>query len=393
MRAMVIVIDAFGIGALPDAALYGDEGANTLGSISRTVQPLEWPNLIKMGLGNAAALLDGPLAGCAPVTAPLASFGAMQEKSKGKDTTTGHWEIGGIVLDRAFHVFPPAYPSFPADLVRRFEQESGYRILGNKSASGTVIIQELGEQQMAGGQVIAYTSADSVFQIAAHESVMPLEELYRVCKIARKLCDDYDVARVIARPFVGEPGNFTRSAGRHDYSIDLPGPSVLDHLVQNGVDTVGVGKIGDIFNQQGIARSYPDKGNDACLERVGRLLTDNTTGDRFIFVNLVETDMLYGHRRDIRGYHDAVRRIDEQLPDIIKLMNSDDLLVLTADHGCDPGFPGSDHTREYVPLLVYRPGVKGRSLGVRDSFGDVARSLSAFFGISPFGGGRNFIDS
>lgn len=391
MRAIVIVIDGFGIGALPDARQYGDTGANTLRSICGAVRPVQWPNLVDMGLGNAAALPGEPVPGCEPVASPAASFGAMREKSRGKDTTTGHWEIAGIILKHGFHIFPPAFPSFPEELVRRFEADTGYRILGNKGASGTAIIQELGVRQMSGRQVIAYTSADSVFQIAAHESVVPPDELYRICEVARVICNDYRVARVIARPFTGEAGRFVRTAGRHDFSIELPGPSVLDHLMRCGVETVGVGKINDIFNGQGVAVSFPDKGNNACLSRIAGLLRENDGGDRLIFANLVDTDMLYGHRRDIRGYHDAVRAIDGQLPHFVRLMNPEDLLVITSDHGCDPGFSGTDHTREHVPLLVYRPGADGRSLGVRESFSDVARSLAEDFGVPSPVPGRSFI--
>lgn len=393
MRAVCLVIDAFGIGAQPDAADYGDVGANTLASISKTVHPLLWPHLLKLGLGNAAAVIQAPIEGCEPSPAPEASFGAMQQQSQGKDTTTGHWEIAGIVLKKPFHRFPPAYPSFPPELVLRFEQETGFRILGNCSVSGTTIIEELGQQQMEGKHVIAYTSADSVFQIAAHEEVVPLAELYRICEIARRICDDYDVARVIARPFVGRPGSFKRTAGRHDYSIALPGPSVLDHLGRHGVEIVGVGKIGDIFNHQGVEKTYSDKSNTDCSRRVLELLAAPPEEDQFIFVNLVETDMLYGHRRDIQGYHDAVGAIDKTLPAIMAALASDDLLIITSDHGCDPGFRGTDHTREYVPLLVYQPlKKKGLNLGIRSGFSDVAQSICDYFDLPPFGTGTSFLN-
>jgi phosphopentomutase len=310
----------------------------------------------------------------------------MAERSKGKDTINGHWEMAGIVLDQGFHLFPPDYPSFPDELVRRFESETGYALLGNRAASGTVIVEELGEEQMKGGRVICYTSADSVFQIAAHEAAVPVDELYRICGIARTICNDYRVARVIARPFTGRPGAFVRMAGRRDYSIDLPGPSVLDRLVEHGVETVGIGKIGDIFNNRGLTRSYSDKGNEACLKRVIDLLVDQPIPDQLIFVNLVDTDMLYGHRRDADGYCRAVAEIDRCLCQVDDLLGREDFLIVTADHGCDPGFGGSDHTREYVPLLFYRPGRVGISLGIRESFSDVAAIVAACFSTQNMGG-------
>jgi phosphopentomutase len=391
MRATVLVIDSFGIGELPDADKYGDTGSNTALHISEGVAGgADWPNLQRLGLGNASMLLGNELKGCPLSDKPLASFGVMNEASPGKDTTTGHWELAGIVLDKAFPVFPAAYPSFPPELVAAFESETGRKIIGNKAASGTAIIDELGEEHMKTGSPICYTSADSVFQIAAHEDVIPIDELYRICEITRKLCDSYMVGRVIARPFEGRPGAFVRTNRRHDFSIALPEKSILDHLQAGGVKTIAVGKIGDIFNQQGIDKSWPDKGNPACIARTIGLLGEKPTQDEFLFVNLVDTDMVYGHRRDVQGYHDAVKAVDARLPEMLDLMAEGDLLVVTADHGCDPSYRGTDHTREYVPLLCYIKGKEGVNLGIRETFTDLSQSLSTFFRIEPFKRGNFF---
>jgi len=380
MRAFLLVIDSFGIGALPDAADYGDAGSNTAVHIGRAVGGVKWPQLTGLGLGNAARLLGEDLPGSPAQTAPAASFAVMQEVSPGKDTTTGHWELAGFQLEKPFPVFPPAFPSFPPELLARLKALSGFEFLGNKAASGTEIIEEFGAEHLATGKPIAYTSGDSVFQIAAHEDVMSQEALYRLCEQARTVCDDWTVGRVIARPFRGRPGAFERTSGRHDYSYRLPGPSILDHLRDAGVETVAVGKIADIFNHQGVDVSHPDKGNPACLDRTLALVKAAPAKPQLVFVNLVDTDMIYGHRRDPKGYHDSVAGTDRVLADLLPLLRDDDLLMITADHGCDPTFRGSDHTREHVPLLVYRPGLPGKDLGVRSTFADVAQSLAAFFG-------------
>lgn len=391
MRATVIVIDSFGIGALPDAPEYGDEGANTALHIAEHVPGPKWPVMRRLGLGNASTLLGAVLPGCEPLPQPEGSWGVMRMKSPGKDTTTGHWEIAGIILDRPFETFPPEYPSFPEQLVREFERRTGRMLIGNTAASGTEIIQRLGEEHQKTGALICYTSADSVFQIAAHEDTVPLEELYRACTIARELLDPYRIARVIARPFVGTPGAFTRTKNRKDFSIALPEDGVLEHLRSHGIETVGVGKIGNIFNEQGLDRNYPEKGNPACLAKTRELLEDRPERDTFIFVNLVDTDMVYGHRRDVEGYHTALTEVDRELGEYINLCGADDLLIVTADHGCDPTYRGTDHTREYVPLLVYRKGETGRNLGERDSHADIASSLAAFFGAPEFTPGRRFL--
>ncbi len=390
MRAVVLVIDSFGIGALPDAADYNDAGANTALHICEQVPGENWPVLRKWGLGNASRLLGPDLPGCEAVEQPAASYGVMAEVSPGKDTTTGHWELAGLTLDKAFYVFPQEYPSFPEELLKPFRERTGRGVIGNKAASGTAIINELGDEHRRTGDLICYTSADSVFQIAAHTDVVPLEELYQACEIARELCDPYQIGRVIARPFTGESGNYTRTKERKDFSIALPGESLLDHLQKQGVETVAVGKIGSIFLEKGIDRSYHDPGNPACLERTEKLLAERPAGDQFIFVNLVDTDMVYGHRRDPEGYSRAVGEIDSRLEGFAAVLDEGDLLVITGDHGCDPTHHGSDHTREYVPLLVYQKGAAGENLGIRSSFTDLAQSLAAAMGVSPMEKGNSF---
>ena len=395
MRAVILVIDSFGIGALPDAVTYGDEGANTALHIAEGYPGPKWEALGRLGLGNASELLGNPLPGCEASDVPESFYGVMAEKSPGKDTTTGHWELAGVELASPFHVFPPEAPSFPGELIRAFSGKTERKIIGNKAASGTAIIEELGEEQMKTGALICYTSADSVFQIAAHEEVIPLEELYRFCNIARELCNPYAVGRVIARPFVGKPGAFTRTKGRRDFSFPLPEVGLMEHLQKEGVVTQGVGKIGDIFAEEGITHSHHDKGNAACLSRVETLLSRPTQEREFIFVNLVDTDMIYGHRRDIAGYCAEVEKISRRVPLLQTKLEEGDLLIITADHGCDPSFRGTDHTREYVPLLVYRRGITPRedseSLGIRKAFSDVAATISEFFGTKPYPRGTSFL--
>jgi len=391
MRAIIIVIDSFGIGALPDAEKYGDEGSNTILHICETVNGDKWSVLRKMGLGNASLLLENELPGCETVKNPLASFGVMNEKSPGKDTTTGHWELAGLELKSAFTTFPPEYPSFPQKLLADFTRETGKEVIGNKAASGTIIIEELGKEHMETGKLIVYTSGDSVFQIAAHEDIVPLDELYDICEKSRILCDHYNVGRIIARPFVGEPGNFTRTNNRRDYSIKYEGETIFDFLQKKGVNTVGVGKIGDIFLERGINDSYHDKGNNACMKRTEELLSKPADGDEFIFVNYVDTDMLYGHRRNPQGYCDEVETVDKHLGKLIEVLRKDELLIITADHGCDPTFKGTDHTREYVPLLCYRKDSEVINLGIRNQFSDVAASVAEFLNIRGYPRGVSFL--
>jgi len=391
MRAVIIVIDSFGIGALPDAEKYGDTNSNTVLHICETVKGEKWSVLKKMGLGNASLLLGNELPGCEAINKPLASFGVMNEKSPGKDTTTGHWELAGLELEAAFTTFPPEYPSFPQKLLEDFIRETNRDVIGNKAASGTAIIEELGKEHMETGKLIVYTSGDSVFQVAAHEKVVPLEELYDICKKSRILCDHYNVGRVIARPFVGEPGSFTRTNNRRDYSIKYEGETIFDFLQKRGVNTVGVGKIGDIFSERGLNDSYHDKGNVACMKRTEELLNKPADGDEFIFVNYVDTDMLYGHRRNPQGYCDEVEKVDKHLGRILKVLREDELLIITADHGCDPTFIGTDHTREYVPLLCYRKDSEVINLGIRDQFSDVAASIAEFLGKPGYPHGISFL--
>ncbi len=392
MRATIIVIDSFGIGELPDADKYGDTGSNTALHISESVKGSKWPVLKKLGLGNASELLGNKLNGCESVESPVASYGVMKEKSPGKDTTTGHWELAGLELTEAFTVLPPEYPSFPEKLLEDLMRESGRGVIGNKAASGTAIIDELGAEHMETGKLIVYTSGDSVLQIAAHEDIVPLDELYDICAKARILCDPYTLGRVIARPFVGKPGNFTRTKGRKDYSIKYDGESLFDYLKKNGVNTVGVGKIGDIFVERGINDSYHDKGNPSCIKRTEELLSRPSKGNEFIFVNYVDTDMNFGHRRDPVGYCKAVEEVDEHLGRLLDIiLGEDDLLIVTADHGCDPTYKGTDHTREHIPLLVYRKGANPVNLGIRDQFSDVAASITEFLGVPGFPKGVSFL--
>lgn len=389
-KAMVVVIDSFGIGSLPDAEQYGDVGSNTAKHICEQTR-VQWSNLQALGLGNASLLAEGELRGCESVATPLATHGIMKEKSPGKDTTTGHWEMAGIVLDEPFSVFSQQYPSFPEELVQEFCKRAGVGgILGNKASSGTEIIAEFGEEHERTGWPICYTSADSVFQIAANTAVIPLQELYRECEIARELCDAYQIGRVIARPFVGTAGNYTRTRDRHDFSIALPQQSILDHLQKSGIRTQAVGKIGSIFNESGITDSFHDSGNPACIERMLALAKQEQDEDRFIFINLVDTDMLYGHRRDVKGYAEAVNRIDEAVGMLMEELKEGDLLVITGDHGCDPTYAGTDHTREFVPLLWYEKGAEPRNIGIRESFSDMSQSICSFFGVKPMRHGVSF---
>ncbi len=392
MQTILIVLDSVGIGAAPDAAAFGDEGANTLANLAEAVGGLNLPVLQSMGLGNIPALIPTgkAICGVAPTDQPSSDFGAMREKSQGKDTTTGHWEIAGLELPHGFHVFPPQAPSFPPALTQAFEARTGRKLIGNKAASGTAIIEELGERHLQEGAWIVYTSADSVFQIAAHETIIPADELYRACEIARELCNPYRVGRVIARPFVGQPGAFQRTVNRRDYSYPLPEPTILDRLTQAGIDVWAVGKLEDIFAHSGITHSFHTGTSAASQAQLMELVQKKVSG--LIFANFIDFDMLYGHRRDIHGYAAALAQTDAFLAKLLPLLSRGDLLLMTADHGNDPTFHGTDHTREYVPLLVYQPQHKGQSLGIRQGFYDVAQSLAARFGLDPMPRGRSFLE-
>ncbi|MFO1462460.1 MAG: phosphopentomutase [bacterium] len=381
-RVCLIVLDSVGIGAMPDAAEFGDAGAHTLKHTAEAMGGLRLPALESLGLGKVDAI-----PGLSGQARPGAYYGKMAERSKAKDTTTGHWELAGVVSEDPPRLYPQGFP--PA-LIAAFEAEIGRKSLGNVAASGTVIIQELGEEHLRSGAPIVYTSADSVFQIACHEGRVPIEELYRYCEIARRLCDGYRIGRVIARPFAGEPGKFFRTPRRRDLAMPPPAETVLERLETAGVPVIGVGKIGDIFSERGMRRSYHTQSNPEGIAQTLRSLAEEREG--LIFVNLVDFDMLYGHRRDPRGYAGALAEFDAALARILTQLGPDDLLLISADHGCDPTYLATtDHTREYVPLLAYAPGSPGGgSLGIRDSFADVGATLAEVFRVtSP--GGRSFL--
>ena len=380
-RAIIVVADSMGCGYMNDSADYGDAGADTLGHIAETVG-LNIPNLRQMGLANIR-----PLKGIEPVENPTAYFGKIAEKSKGKDTTTGHWEIAGLITEKPF----PTYTNgFPKDLIEEFEKQTGKKVLGNYPASGTAIIADLGEEQMKTGALIVYTSADSVFQIAAHEEIIPIDDLYKYCEIARKLLKgDHAVSRVIARPFIGKPGNFTRTENRRDFSLEPPTDTFLDVLAKKGFSVIGVGKIEDIFCHRGLTDSYHTGNNHTGLEKTEELLKADT-GAGLIFVNLVDFDMLYGHRRNPKGYAEAIEYMDAFIPRLIENMKDDDALIITADHGCDPCHTGSDHTREHVPLLWFMKGYKGGEIGYLDTYADITATIADMFDIKTDLAGKSF---
>ncbi|NLB66480.1 MAG: phosphopentomutase [Lentisphaerae bacterium] len=392
MKAILIILDSVGIGAAPDAADYGDAGSATLPNLAAAVGGVKLPTMQKMGLGNIPPLLhhQPPLAiaGVPAEDAPNASYGAMREVSEGKDTITGHWEIAGLEVRPGFHNFP-FENSFPPDLIADFERETGRKLIGNKAASGTVIIEELGREHLETGALICYTSADSVFQIAAHEEVVPVPELYRYCEIARRLCDPLRVGRIIARPFVGEPGSFKRTENRKDFAYLPEEKTILERLVEAGVPVYAVGKIEDIYAHRGITESVHTGNNMDSQALVAKWTREKEKG--LIMANYIDYDMLYGHRRDPRGYADSLEKTDQWLASYLPLLGVDDLLIITADHGNDPTFEGTDHTREYVPLLVYRKGQPAQSLGVREGFYDIAQSLAAYFGLPPLPRGASFL--
>lgn len=379
-RVAIFVLDGAGIGEMLDAGKYRDEGADTLGHVIEKMNP-DLPNLRELGLYNIRNWAQGE-------EEPIGCFGKMAEKSAGKDTTSGHWELAGLTLEKPF----PTYPNgFPDELIRAFEDAVGMEVIGNKAASGTQIIEELGPEHLKTGKLIVYTSADSVFQIAAHESVIPPEELWHICRVARSLLTgQHAVGRVIARPFAGEPGHFVRTANRRDFSVNPVGETMLDVLKNSGFDVLGVGKIEDIFNHRGLTKSNHAAGNEACMDAAMEFLKkDSWKG--LLFVNLVDTDMLYGHRNDAAGFAGALEAFDRRLPALLRMLGEDTLLIITADHGCDPLFPSTDHTREYVPLLVWGLGIdEGVNLGTRTSFADVAATTLEALGVRNPLGGKSF---
>jgi phosphopentomutase len=372
-RVVWIVLDSVGIGELPDAAGYDDVGRSTLGHIAES-RALQIPNLVRLGLANIA-----PLKHQSPSPAPLGAYGKGATRSPGKDTTTGHWEMAGVWLGQAFPVYKNG---FPPELIQEFEKQIGRKTLGNKPASGTEIIKELGEEHVRTGKPIVYTSGDSVFQIATHEDIVPIAELYRMCEIARKLLvGPHRVGRVIARPFAGTPGNFVRTTRRHDYAVDPPKPMLMDVLAERKVRVFGIGKIHDIYNGRGVEEYVTTKGNADGMEKLTMAVSDRKSG--VIFANLVDFDMLYGHRKDVEGFAKSLEEFDRMLGDFLPLLSLSDLLIITADHGCDPDprWPTTDHSREYVPILAYSAASgAGVNLGVRDTLADMGQTVAENFG-------------
>lgn len=382
-RIIWIVIDSVGVGALPDAKSFGDEGVNTLGHIVKEFSDIKIPNMIKLGLGN----IDG-IDYINNIDSPIGSFGRCNEVSQGKDTTTGHWEMTGLLVDTPFKTFENG---FPKEIIDEFERRTGRKVVANKPASGTAILDEFGEHQMKTGDVIVYTSADSVFQIAAHEDIIPLEELYEMCKTAREIMmGEYAVARVIARPYVGScNGQFERTSNRRDYSLNPFDKTVLDNIKEKGLDVIGVGKIEDIFNGQGITEAIHTKDNMDGVDQTINYIKKENKG--LIFTNLVDFDSKYGHRRNIKGYKEALEEFDARIPEIIEAMNDKDILIINADHGNDPAYKGTDHTREYIPLLVYGKDIKeGINLGTRNTFADIGATVADILNVSKTKNGTSF---
>ena len=381
-RVFLIVLDSVGVGELPDAHLYGDQGSDTLGNLSRRVT-LDLPNLRALGLPRVARV-----AGMAPVETPLGAFGRMAERSPGKDSVTGHWEMTGIVLDRAFPTFPDG---FPPGVIAEFEQRIGRKSLGNRAASGTAIIDELGPEHVRTGRPIVYTSADSVFQIAAHEDVIPVPELYRICEIAYEIVGQgMGVGRVIARPFIGEPGSFRRTANRHDYALPPAGTTLLDAMNGAGKTVHAIGKIQDLFAGRGITTAVHTKNDDEGVDEIEKAMA--TAGRGLVFTNLVDFDTQYGHRNDPAGYAANLERFDARLPRLLSLLRDSDLLIVTADHGNDPTTPSTDHAREYVPVFLVGKCVRpSTDIGTRQTFADLGQTVAEIFGVGPLAHGTSFL--
>ncbi|MEW6653958.1 MAG: phosphopentomutase [Bacteroidota bacterium] len=382
---IVIVLDSLGIGELPDADKYGDKGSDTLGNMAKKLGGLNLPNLQKFGLGNINAILGVDTAEC-----PSASFGKLAEQSFGKDSTTGHWELGGVITKKEFPVYPNG---FPKEVVNKFLSETGLmEILGNCTASGTEIIERLGEEHCKTGFPIVYTSADSVFQIAAHEDIIPIERQYEICKIARErvMINEHEVGRIIARPFITKDGKFTRTTNRKDFSIDPSSPTILNYLSESGIDTYGIGKINDLFNYSGIKHQIKTKSNNEGIDKI--IAAAKTAKNSYLMVNLVDFDVYYGHRNDPEGYYKALQEFDVRLPEIIETLDETDHLILTADHGNDTTDISTDHTREYVPLLYYRKNINGKNLGTRNTFADIAQTAAHFFKVSNGLEGKSFLN-
>lgn len=385
-RVFLIVMDSVGIGEAPDAEAFGDKGADTLGHIAAHRGGLQMPNMAALGLGNIREV-----EGIQAAKQPKAFYTKMQEASNGKDTMTGHWEIMGLRIDQPFRTFPEG---FPDALLDELKQRTGRGIIGNKPASGTEILDELGEQHMESGDMIVYTSADSVLQIAAHEDIIPLDELYKICEIAREMTldDPYMVGRIIARPFVGKPGAFERTSNRHDYALKPFGRTTMNSLEDANYDVIALGKISDIYDGEGVTKSVRTKDNDDGMTKIVESMDEDFTG--ISFLNLVDFDAKYGHRRDPEGYAQALEDYDKRLPEVLDKLKEDDLLIITADHGNDPVAPGTDHTREYVPLIAYHTGTdQGEELELRNTFADIAATIADNFGIEMPEHGTSFLQA
>lgn len=403
-RAIILLLDSFGVGGLPDAKQFGDEGANTLRHIAEVCEkgqanqeevrqgPLHLPNMTRLGLNALAKDCNGSfIPGLSTKKGFQSKYGYANELGINKDTLSGHWEITGVPVTVEWGFFPDTYPAFPAELTETFIKQSNLPgILGNKHASGTEIIKELGEEHVRSGKPILYTSADSVLQIAAHEETFGLERLYEICEIARQLVNRYHVGRVIARPFNGEKGEYKRTPNRHDYATPPPSPTLLDKLIESGGEVISIGKIDDIFAHRGISKKVKASGNmhlfDKTLEEI------KTAGDRtLLFTNFVDFDMEYGHRRNVMGYAHALEEFDARIPEVEALLQPNDIVILTADHGCDPTYTGTDHTREYIPIMVFGKNIQPENIGERKTFADIGESLAHYFGLSSFGVGRSFL--
>ncbi len=384
-RAILVVLDSLGVGELPDAKLYGDEGSHTLDNVYKACGGLKIDHLEELGIGNIEGINEPKL-----ISTPKGSFGKANEQSKGKDTVTGHWEMGGVILEEPLNTYPEG---FSEEIINEFLKRTGKKaVIGNCVASGTAIIEELGQEHVATGNPIIYTSADSVFQIAAHEDIIPLDELYNMCQIAREmLVDNWAVGRVIARPFTGSEGQFKRTSNRKDYALDPFSKTMLEYIKENKMDVAAVGKIEDIYNQKGVTEAVHTKNNMDGVDKTLEYM--NTINEGLIFTNLVDFDMLYGHRNDAIGYGKAIEEFNNRLPEIYNKMSEDDILIITADHGCDPTTDSTDHSREYIPILVYGKNIKsGVNIGTRKSFADIGKSILDYLNIKNELVGESFID-
>jgi len=379
-KCILIVIDSLGVGAAPDANKFGDEESNTFGNVSKIIGELNLPTFNKLGFGNITNIngLDSK--------EYVATVGKLAEKSKGNDSTTGHWEIAGLISTEEFNLFPNG---FPQELLDRVSKATGYQFIGNYHASGTEIINNLGEEHIANKKLILYTSGDSVFQIAAHEEVLNLEQLYEVCERARIVCNDYNIGRVIARPFKGTPNNFERTYDRKDFGITPPGETLLSYLSKNEFKTLGIGKISDLFGEEYLEDSIHTEGDQDGMDNLIKSYSEGLYD--FYFINLVDLDMLYGHREDPEGYYEGLKIIDKNLNELLNIMNNDDLLIITGDHGTDPTDGKTDHSREYVPLVAYKKYSKGKHIGEKDTFSVIASSISEFYGLKNIFHGESFL--